>query len=199
MNKENNSHYYTLGLQPGASPSEIKSAFRRLVKLYHVDKDQSLDAEMKYKEIREAYGTLIKRPIVNKTGIESNFQKQTVVNYGEPAKQSSKWSLELTMLERRIELERAVQKAYSVLQYLIFIFVLNFILLLFFHEQILFPIGARARGFSRQVIVTFLLVVVCNIAAYLDYKTRKKNLKHFLDVEETIENAQAKQQQKNEF
>jgi len=180
MNKENNSHYYTLGLQPGASPSEIKSAFRRLVKLYHVDKDQSLDAEMKYKEIREAYGTLIKRPIVNKTGIESNFQKQTVVNSGEPTKQSSKWFLELTMLERRIELERAVQKAYGVLRYLFFIFVLNFIFLLFFHEQILFPIGALARDFSRQAIMTFLLVIVCNIAVYLDYKTHKKNLKHFL-------------------
>ena len=53
-----NDHFYALGLQPGASPSEIKAAFRRLAKLYHPDHDRSLDAEVKYKEIRAAYEAL---------------------------------------------------------------------------------------------------------------------------------------------
>ena len=60
MNNERDP-YYTLGLQPGASPDEVKSAFRRLVKLYHPDHDQSLDAEMKYKEISAAYKMLLAR------------------------------------------------------------------------------------------------------------------------------------------
>jgi len=58
MNKERESYYYTLGLQPGASPDEIRAAFRGLTKLYHPDHDSSLDAEMKYKEIRAAYDVL---------------------------------------------------------------------------------------------------------------------------------------------
>jgi len=77
MNKAHNSYYYTLGLQPGASPGEIKSAFRRLVKLYHADHDQSLDVEMKYKEIREAYTELIKQAATSKAGTAPNFSTQT--------------------------------------------------------------------------------------------------------------------------
>ena len=58
MNKERDSYYFILGLQPGgASPEEIKSAFCDLTKLYHPDHDKSLDAEMKYKKIRAAYDT----------------------------------------------------------------------------------------------------------------------------------------------
>jgi hypothetical protein len=58
---ERDSFYTTLGLQPGASPDEIKSAYRRLVKTYHPDNDKSLDAEVRYKEIRVAYKTLLNR------------------------------------------------------------------------------------------------------------------------------------------
>ena len=57
MDKERNC-YYTLGLPLGSPPTEIKAAYRRLVKLYHPDHDQSLDAEVKYKQIRVAYETL---------------------------------------------------------------------------------------------------------------------------------------------
>ena len=53
-------HYMALGLQPGASSNEIKSAFRRLTKLYHPDHDSSLDAEVRYKEIRAAYKALVR-------------------------------------------------------------------------------------------------------------------------------------------
>jgi len=58
MNKERDHYYVILGLQPGASPEEIKAAFRDLTKLYHPDHDSSLDAEMKCKEIRTAYDAL---------------------------------------------------------------------------------------------------------------------------------------------
>ena len=58
MNGELDSFYLTMGLKPGASPTEIKAAYRHLAKLYHPDRDQSLDAEVKYKEIRIAYEKL---------------------------------------------------------------------------------------------------------------------------------------------
>jgi len=106
MNKESNSHYYTLGLQPGASPSEIKSAFRRLVKLYHADKDQSLDAEMKYREIQTAYRALLKQSSVSNTATAPNPSKQatqtaedTAARYRtEPQRQTQRvtWSKEAT-------------------------------------------------------------------------------------------------------
>ena len=50
--------YAVLELQPGASDEDIHSAFRRLAKLYHPDQDSSVDAQVKYQEVRIAYDVL---------------------------------------------------------------------------------------------------------------------------------------------
>ncbi|HET8859391.1 J domain-containing protein [Marivirga sp.] len=50
-----------LGLNPGASPEEIKNAYRRLAKQYHPDVSQ-LDGGEKFKEISAAYYFLKKHP-----------------------------------------------------------------------------------------------------------------------------------------
>ncbi len=56
--------YEVLGLKPGASDSEIKNAYRLLIKKYHPDKyiDNPLRdlAEQKMREINEAYDILTK-------------------------------------------------------------------------------------------------------------------------------------------
>jgi curved DNA-binding protein CbpA len=61
-----------LALRPGATPSEIKEAYRDLVKVWHPDRfgnDLRLrqKAELKLKEINEAYGVLQWDPGVNGT------------------------------------------------------------------------------------------------------------------------------------
>jgi curved DNA-binding protein CbpA len=54
--------YYILELQPGASQSEVKQAYRKLVKIWHPDRfvepQQKLKAEEKIKQINAAYKTL---------------------------------------------------------------------------------------------------------------------------------------------
>lgn len=51
-------YYQTLGIQRGASPEQIKSAYRRLARKYHPDVSKEADAEMRFKEINEAYEVL---------------------------------------------------------------------------------------------------------------------------------------------
>ncbi|HLC42841.1 MAG TPA: J domain-containing protein [Methylomirabilota bacterium] len=55
-------YYVALGLRPGASPDEIRQAYRNLVKVWHPDRfsDDRLrqNAEEKLKEINEAYNRL---------------------------------------------------------------------------------------------------------------------------------------------
>ena len=52
-------YYEVLGLQKGAGDDEIKKAYRSLAKKYHPDiKPGDKDAEMKFKEINEAYAVL---------------------------------------------------------------------------------------------------------------------------------------------
>ena len=59
MNEKRNYYYRILGLRPGASLVDIKAAYRSLVKLYHPDRDQSIDTELMYREIRAAYKELL--------------------------------------------------------------------------------------------------------------------------------------------
>ena len=51
-------YYETLGVDKNASADEIKSAYRKLAKLYHPDLNKSEDASAKFKEINEAYECL---------------------------------------------------------------------------------------------------------------------------------------------
>ncbi|MAU08976.1 MAG: molecular chaperone DnaJ [Anaerolineaceae bacterium] len=51
-------YYDVLGVQRGADSSEIKKAFRRLARQYHPDVSEDDDAEVKFKEINEAYEVL---------------------------------------------------------------------------------------------------------------------------------------------
>ena len=51
-------YYAALGVERGASPEEIKKAYRRLAQKYHPDVSKEPDAETRFKEIAEAYQTL---------------------------------------------------------------------------------------------------------------------------------------------
>jgi len=52
------SYYKVLGVDEKASKQEIKKAFRKLAVHYHPDKNDSPDAEEKFREIAEAYEIL---------------------------------------------------------------------------------------------------------------------------------------------
>ncbi|XP_026162744.1 dnaJ homolog subfamily B member 9-like [Mastacembelus armatus] len=51
-------YYDTLNVEPTATDSQIKKAFRKLAKKYHPDKNKSDDAETTFREIAEAYTVL---------------------------------------------------------------------------------------------------------------------------------------------
>lgn len=52
-------HYETLGVPRDATPAEIKSAFRRLAKEWHPDRNKRPDAAARFRTINEAYQCLI--------------------------------------------------------------------------------------------------------------------------------------------
>ena len=51
--------YLVLGIKPGASKKEIKRAYRKMAKKLHPDLNKSLEAEVKFKKINQAYEFLI--------------------------------------------------------------------------------------------------------------------------------------------
>lgn len=68
-------YYEVLGVARGASPEEVKAAYRRLAKEYHPDRnpDNRVEAEEKFKELSEAYEVLAderKRQLYDQYGHE---------------------------------------------------------------------------------------------------------------------------------
>ena len=51
-------YYKILGVERGASETDIKKAFRKLAHKYHPDVSKEKDAEAKFKDVNEAYQTL---------------------------------------------------------------------------------------------------------------------------------------------
>ena len=58
MKTSQKDYYALLGVEPGATTAQIKSAYRKLAKQYHPDVNSSPDAAEKFREITEAYDTL---------------------------------------------------------------------------------------------------------------------------------------------
>jgi curved DNA-binding protein len=51
-------YYKTLGVEPKATPEEIKKAYKKLARRYHPDVSKEKNAEQKFKEVAEAYEVL---------------------------------------------------------------------------------------------------------------------------------------------
>jgi curved DNA-binding protein len=51
-------YYETLGVARGASPDEVKRAYRKLARKYHPDVSKEKNAESKFKDVQEAYEVL---------------------------------------------------------------------------------------------------------------------------------------------
>ena len=59
MAQEKRDYYEVLGIEKGASETEIKSAFRKMAMKYHPDRNPGdKEAEEKFKEVNEAYSVL---------------------------------------------------------------------------------------------------------------------------------------------
>lgn len=79
-----NRYLEILELRPGASKSEIRSAYRRLSKRYHPDVNKGEEAHEKFLEIHEAYKFL------TEVGPRPNDQ-QTAYDYDPYAEEYSRW------------------------------------------------------------------------------------------------------------
>jgi len=118
MNEKLEYYYQVLGLKPGAAPGEIKSAYRRLVKVYHPDRDNSPDTLSMYKEIHIAYKALFNQATIGESDINSvnnrNYSKKTSQTSGysyKKAQQSNANSTKETSQDSSYSSERAKQSS----------------------------------------------------------------------------------------
>lgn len=70
-------YYKILGLKPGANQTEIRRAYRKLVMVYHPDKNQSPDAEAKFILIKHAYEVLTGKEAIPIKRVRSKTSRPT--------------------------------------------------------------------------------------------------------------------------
>lgn len=68
--------YDVLGIPRNATDDEVKKAYRKLAKKYHPDINKEADAEAKFKEVQNAYDTIMSR----NTNANSTFSQSTYQN-----------------------------------------------------------------------------------------------------------------------
>lgn len=76
-----NKYYAVLGLPPGASKDEVRRKYRKLVLLWHPDKNPSPEAHAKFIAITEAYDILMGERTAPRT--KTNYAKSTYA-YAKP-------------------------------------------------------------------------------------------------------------------
>jgi DnaJ-class molecular chaperone len=98
-------YYEILGAAPSASERELKERFRKLMKLYHPDIDQSPEAMRRYTEIMEAYGTLSDKSTREVYDLSHHFERASSMYGGSPPPSRAE-----TMDPRREHYERLIRE-----------------------------------------------------------------------------------------
>lgn len=76
-------YYKTLGLTEQATPEEVKKAYRKLALKYHPDRNQTKEAEEKFKKINEAYSNIV-NPDKNYSHAREGFDQQGFSDFFDP-------------------------------------------------------------------------------------------------------------------
>lgn len=101
-------YYEILGLHTGASPAEIKSAFRRLAKIYHPDKNTG--GKEQFAIILKAYETLSDYNL--KSSYDYRLNYNISINYSSPSKSkdTKTWTFDEKELKRRKYYDEHIKK-----------------------------------------------------------------------------------------
>lgn len=92
-------YYQILQVKPTATNAELKAAYRRLAKLFHPDKNPN--AEEKFKQIKEAYETLINSVKRNKYDTKRNYRIATQPPRSSAVKKARTYTATEADLKRR--------------------------------------------------------------------------------------------------
>ena len=118
-----NEYLDTLGLQPGATKAEVKTAYRRLSKIHHPDISKDPNAKEKFIEINEAYNFLTKvGPTPHQETVSYNYNPY-VSEYDQWRKEARRRAWQKAKEQERMQQELIVKllKGFNVVALLIFL------------------------------------------------------------------------------
>ena len=101
-----------LGLKPGASPQEIRRAYRSLVKKYHPDKNKDADAQEKFLAIQSAYEQLLNVKLTTESTADIRNKERQQAQ--EDANQRASYEAYRKHAREKFAQRKAAEEAYKV-------------------------------------------------------------------------------------
>lgn len=141
-----NKYLNILGLQPGVSEKEIKTAYRRLAKKYHPDINPGEESRLKFIEINEAYNFLMNvGPSPHEETVSYSYNPSSVTDF-EARRAWARAKAEEMEREARQELGVFLRKVNKIIAYFsVFIVIVN---LLFLSDMLSDTLPYEVKQFS---------------------------------------------------
>lgn len=175
-----NEYLEVLNLSPGATKKEIKSAFRRLSKIYHPDINKSEDAVEKFLEIHEAYKFLTEvgpKPNAERVSYDYDPRRAAYDDWRKSAREYAARKAREVRRQQDLQL-RLILKYFN--YYAVFYFIFNFLIAIdYFLPEKQFVdrvVSAHSWSFSNDGAVVDIKksLELENFNMNLNYKATKK-------------------------
>ena len=164
-------YHKVLGLAPGATKKQIKSAYRKLAFKYHPDQNKSAGAARKFQEITEAYDYLLKHPeagLKNATSYEDQVAGEVYRREREHMKQRA-----TAQREKKKQQEEYFKRPEWHDPILILRYAGNGIALLLAFSAVILPVLLAIFGDPQSLAGTSIFIIMGIVLLVYIYQKRK--------------------------
>jgi hypothetical protein len=165
-------YHKVLGLSPGATKKQIKSAYRQLALKYHPDRNKSAGAARRFQEITEAYDYLLEHPdagLNDARSYDDLIASEILRREREKMKQRAR-----ARREKKKQQDEYFQRPEWHDPVLILKYIANGLLLLFALSAVILPVILAVFGDPESLAGTSIIMIMGIVLLVFIYQKRKR-------------------------
>jgi len=165
-------HHRVLGLSPGATKKQIKSAYRKLALKYHPDRNSSAGAARKFQELTEAYDYLLKHPEAGLNDARSYEEQVAAEVYRKEREKMQERAR--AKREKKRQQDEYFKKPEWHDPILLLKYIANGTLLILALSAVILPLLLAIFGDPESLAATFIFIIMGIVLLVYIYQKRKR-------------------------